>query len=132
MRPVVRNVLVLTGCLVVVAVAGLFATTVLRTATVASTQVASASVVVDTSDAAGAAKLTVLAPVRFDSGGGQREVPAGTQFTTTGALLTSALPAHRPAAVGDTLRCDLRISVSRGQPVIDLVRCVPARTSPRG
>lgn len=115
-----------------VAVAGVFATTVLSTATVASTQTASASVAVVANDSAGAAKLTFLAPVRFDSGAGEHEVTAGTQFTTTGALLASALPAHHGASVGDTLRCDLRISVSHGEPVVDLIRCSPARTSPRG
>ena len=132
MRPVVRNTLVLVGCLAVVAVAGIVATTLLRTATVASTQTASTQVVVDANEASGAARLTVLAPVTIKSGGGRRVVPPGTQFTTTGALLSDALPAHNVAAVGDTLDCDLRVSVSGGQPVIDVVRCAPARTSPRG
>jgi hypothetical protein len=131
-RPVARNVLVFVGCLAVLGVAGVLATTALRAATVAPTQLASAPVVVDANDADGAARLTVLAPVRFDSGGGTRVVAAGTQFTTTNALLTSALPAHGKAAVGATLTCDLRVSVSRGNPVIDLVRCQPAKTSARG
>jgi hypothetical protein len=128
----VRNIVILTGCLAVVAVGGILATTVLRTATVASTQTASTQVVVDTNDSGGVARLTVLAPVTFRSGGGKRVVAPGTQFTTTAALLTDALPSHNSAAVGDTLDCDLRVSQSRGQPVIDLVRCAPAKTSPRG
>ncbi len=132
MPPAVRNILILTGCLAVVAVAGILATTLLRTATVAATQTASTQVVVATDDAAGAARLTVLAPVTVRSGDGQRVVAPGTQFTTTGALLAGALPAHDAVSVGDTLDCELRVSVSGGQPVIDLVRCAPARTSPRG
>jgi hypothetical protein len=104
----------------------------LRTSTVAPTQVATAPVVVDTNDASGAARLTVLAPVRFDSGAGQRTVAAGTQFVTASALLTGSLAPPATAAVGSTLSCDLRISMSRGQPVIDLVRCERSRTSARG
>jgi hypothetical protein len=127
-----RNVLVFVGCLAVLGAAGGLATVALHTATVASTQVETASVVVDANDAAGAAKLTVLAPVSFDSGGGQRTVAAGTQFVTASGLLTDSLPAKSKAAVGDTLSCDLRISMSRGTAVIDLVRCEPSRTSPRG
>jgi hypothetical protein len=130
--PVLRNVLVFTGCLLVLGVAGGLATIALRSSTVATTQIATAPVVVDANNADGAAKLTVLAPVRFPSGAGQREVPAGTQFTTAGALLASALVAPATARVGTTLTCDLRIGVFRGEPVIDLVRCAPARTSPRG
>jgi hypothetical protein len=131
-RPAVRNIVILVGCLAVVAVAGVFATAALRSATVSPTQTASTQVVVDTDDAAGAAKLTVLAPLTVDSGGGRRVVAPGTQFTTTGALLAGALPAHNVAAVGDTLDCALRVGVSGGQPVLDLVHCVPAKTSPRG
>lgn len=98
----------------------------------APTQVARAPVVVDANTAAGSAQLTVLAPLTFDSGGGQRVVAAGTQFVTTSALLASALPTSALPAAGDTLQCDLRVSVSGGQPVIDLVRCSPARTVARG
>jgi hypothetical protein len=99
---------------------------------VSPTQVARATVVVTANDASGAARLTVLAPVWFDSGGGRREVPAGTQFVTASSLLVDALPPRSTAGVGDTLSCDLRVSVSGGQPVLDLVRCDPARTSARG
>jgi hypothetical protein len=130
--PALRNVLVFTGCLLVLGVAGGLATLALRSSTVAGTQIATAPVVVDTNDEAGAAKLTVLAPVRFSSGAGQREVAAGTQFTTASALLASALDPPSIARVGTTLTCDLRIGVSSGEPVIDLVRCARARTSPRG
>jgi hypothetical protein len=130
--PVLRNVLVLTGCLLVLGVAGGLATIALRTSTVASTQIATAPVVVDTNDEAGAAKLTVLSPVSFSSGAGHREVAAGTQFTTASALLASALDPPATAHVGSTLTCDLRIGMSGGDPVIDLVHCAPARTSPRG
>ncbi len=136
MRPAVRNVLLLTGCLAVVGIAGGMATLALRSATVSPTQVARATVVVTANDASGAARLTVLAPVRFDSGGGQREVAAGTQFVTASSLLADSFPSPQPppgaVAVGDTLSCDLRVSMSGGQPVLDLVRCEPARTSPRG
>ncbi|HEX5404027.1 MAG TPA: hypothetical protein VFX16_17205 [Pseudonocardiaceae bacterium] len=132
MRPGVRNVLVLTGCLAVLGTAGGLATAALHSATVASTQVETAAVVVDANDTSGAAKLTVLQPVNVNSGGGRRTVPAGTQFVTASGLLTESLPAASKAVVGDTLSCDLRISVSRGDPVIDLVRCTPAKTSPRG
>jgi hypothetical protein len=131
-RQAARNVLVFAGCLAALGTAGGLATVALHTATVASTQVETAAVVVDANDAAGAAKLTVLTPVDFDSGGGTRTVAAGTQFVTASGLLTDALPAKSKAAVGDTLSCDLRISESRGTPVIDIVRCSPARTSPRG
>jgi hypothetical protein len=129
---VLRNVLVFTGCLLVLGVAGGLAAVALRSATVAGTQIATASVVVDANDETGAAKLTVLAPVRFSSGAGHREVAAGTQFTTAGALLAGALEPPAKARVGSTLTCDLRIGMSDGDPVIDLVRCTPARTSARG
>jgi hypothetical protein len=132
MHPALRNVFTLTGCLVVVGVAGGMATLALRSATVAPTQVATATVVVASNDASGAARLTVLDPVRFNSGGGQRVVAAGTQFVTANSLLVDSLPPPRAVAVGDTLSCDLRVSMSRGQPVLDLVRCAPARTSARG
>jgi hypothetical protein len=128
----VRGVLVLVGCLAALAVAGVLATTALRSATVAPTQLVTAPVVVDANESAGAARLTVLEPVWFDSGGGRRQVAAGTEFTTASALLADALPAHGAAAVGDTLSCAMRISISQGQPVIDLVHCAPAKTSPRG
>jgi hypothetical protein len=59
-------------------------------------------------------------------------VAAGTQFVTANSLLVDSLPPPGAVAVGDTLSCDLRVSVSRGQPVLDLVRCAPARTSARG
>lgn len=128
----VRNVLVLTGCVVAVGGAGILATTALGSTSVSPTQVATAPVVVDTNDPAGTAQLTVLTPVTFDSGGGQRVVAAGTQFVTSSSLLVDALPARVKPAVGDTLSCDLRIGVSSGAPVIDLVRCTPAKTSARG
>lgn len=128
----VRNVVVLAGCLVAVAAAGVLATGALRNATEAPTQVATAPVVVDANTTAGSAQLTVLAPVTFDSGGGQQVVQAGTQFVTTSELLASALPPNTNPAVGATLSCDLRVSVSGGQPVIDLVRCTPAKTVARG
>lgn len=128
----VRNILMLVGCVAVLGVAGVLATTALRSATVSPTQSVTAPVVVDANDAAGAARLTVLAPVRFDSGGGTREVAAGTEFTTTNALLTGSLPAHGKAGVGTTLSCALRVGMSRGQPVIDLLHCLPAHTSARG
>lgn len=128
----VRNVLVLAGCLVAVTAAGVLATVALRSSTVAPTQVASAPVVIDTNTAAGSAQLTVLAPVTYASGSGSRVVAAGTQFVTTSALLTSALPAKAKPAAGATLDCALRISGEPQQPVIDLVRCTPARTTARG
>lgn len=132
MRPAVRNAILFIGCLVVVGVAGGTATLALRSATVSPTQVARATVVVAANDASGAARLTVLTPVPFRSGGGQREVAAGTQFVTASSLLAESLPPPGSVAIGDTLSCDLRISVSGGQPVLDLVRCEPARTSARG
>lgn len=132
MSPAVRTALTLTGCLVLLAAAGWAATTAMRSATVASTQVATAPVVVDANDDAGIARLTVLAPMTFDSGGGRRQVAAGTQFGTASTLLTGSLPAPATVATGDTLSCAMRVSISRGQPVIDLVRCEPGRTSPRG
>lgn len=132
MSPAVRNVLVLAGCLLVLGLAGWLCTAALRSATVAPTQVATAPVVVDANVSNGAAKLTVLAPVGFRSGAGRRQVPAGTQFATASALLAGALPPRTTAAVGATLTCDLRIGMSRGVPVIDLVRCRPSTTSPRG
>jgi hypothetical protein len=131
-RPLFRNIITLTGCLVVVGVAGGMATLALRSATVSPTQVATATVVVDTNDTSGAAKLTVLDPVSFRSGGGQRVVAAGTQFTTTSALLVGALPTPGAVAIGDTLSCDVRVGTSGGQPVLDLVRCTPAKTTARG
>ena len=132
MHPTVRNALLLAGCLAAVGAAGGLASLALHSATVSPTQVARATVVVTANDTSGAARLTVLAPVWFDSGGGRREVPAGTQFVTASSLLIDALPPQSPAAVGDTLSCDLRVSMSGGQPVLDLVRCDPARTSARG
>jgi hypothetical protein len=127
-----RNAVVLAGCLVVLGVAGTLATTALSTATVAPVQTATASLVVDANEPAGAARLTVLAPVVFRSGGGTREVPAGTQFLTTNDLLTGALPPHGRAVEGDTLRCTVLVGTVDGRPVIDLVHCAPAKTSPRG
>jgi hypothetical protein len=118
--------------LLVVGIAGGMATLALRSASVSPTQLATATVVVDSNDASGAAKLTVLNPVRFSSGAGQRVVAAGTQFTTTSALLAQALPAPSTVAIGDTLSCDLRVGTSHGQPVLDLVRCERAKTSARG
>ncbi|HKN98234.1 MAG TPA: hypothetical protein VJX10_14035 [Pseudonocardiaceae bacterium] len=132
MSSTVRSVLVLVGCLTALAVAGVLATTALRSATVAPTQLATAPVVVDANESSGAARLTVLAPVWFDSGGGRRQVAAGTEFTTASALLADALHTHGAVGVGDTLRCAMRISISQGEPVIDLVRCERAKTSPRG
>jgi hypothetical protein len=132
MRTAVRNALLLTGCLTALGVAGGLATVALRTASVSPTQLANATVVVDTNDEGGTAKLTVLASVRVSTGGGDRTVTAGTQFATTNALLTDALPAPGKAVVGSTLSCDLRVGSSQGQPVIDLVRCVPTKTSARG
>jgi hypothetical protein len=131
-RPTLRNAIVLTGCLAVVGTAGGVATFALRSATVSPTQVARATVVVTANDTSGVARLTVLAPVRFASGGGQREVTAGTQFVTASSLLTGALPAPGAPKIGDTLACDLRVSVSGGQPVLDLVKCAPTGTSARG
>lgn len=132
MHPTVRNAVLLAGCLAAVGAAGGLASLALHSATVSPTQVARATVAVAANDASGAARLTVLAPVWFDSGGGRREVTAGTQFVTASSLLNDALPPPATAAVGDTLSCDLRISMSGGQPVLDLVRCSPAQTSPRG
>jgi hypothetical protein len=129
----VRGALVLVCCFAMLGAAGWFANRALRAATVAPTQVANAPVVVDADDDMGAARLTVLAPVRFASGAGaQREVAAGTQFVTASAKLNDSMRAPATAAAGDTLSCDLRISVSQGQPVIDPLRCEPGRTSPRG
>jgi hypothetical protein len=116
----------------VVGIAGGMATLALRSATVSPTQLATATVVVDSNDTSGAAKLTVLNPVRFSSGGGQRVVAAGTQFTTTSALLAQALPTPSTITIGDTLSCDLRVGTSHGQPVLDLVRCERAKTTARG
>lgn len=113
-------------------IAGWVAHSALRSATVAPSQVATAPVVVDANDAMGAARLTVLAPVRFASGGGQREVAAGTQFVTASAELNDAMRAPATAAAGDTLSCQLLVGVFQGQPVIDPLRCEPGRTSPRG
>jgi hypothetical protein len=131
-RPGVRNAVLFIGCLAMVGTAGGLASLALHAATVSPTQIAQATVVVAANDASGAARLTVLAPVRFRSGGGEREVAAGTQFVTASSLLVDALPPPGAVAVGDTLSCDLRVSVSGGQPVLDLVRCAPARTSARG
>jgi hypothetical protein len=130
--PAVRTTLVLAGCLLVLGLAGWLATTALWSATVAPTQVANAPVVVDANVRDGAAKLTVLTPVGFGSGADRRVVPAGTQFSTASALLTDALPPRAAAGVGATLTCDLRIGMSRGAPVIDLVRCHPSVSTPRG
>jgi hypothetical protein len=131
--PTIRGGLVLVCCVVTLGAAGWFEVVVLRSATVAPTQVATAPVVVDANDDQGAARLTVLAPVWFASGGGgQRVVAAGTQFVTASAVLDWSMRAPATAAAGDTLSCDLRVRVSRGQPVIDPVRCEPGRTSPRG
>lgn len=121
----------LTVCFAMLGGAGWLATMALRAATVAPTQVATAPVVVDANDDAGTARLTVLAPVTFTSGAGRRQVAAGTQFVTASSLLNEST-APATATAGDTLSCDLRISVSGGQPVIDLVRCAPGRNSPRG
>jgi hypothetical protein len=131
-RPTIRNGILLTACLAVVGMTGGVATLALRSATVSPTQVARATVAVTANDRSGVARLTVLAPLSFSSGGGQREVPAGTQFVTASSLLTGSLPAPGAVAVGDTLSCDLRVSVSGGQPVLDLVRCAPTLTSARG
>jgi hypothetical protein len=131
-RPAARNVLVLIGCLAVLGTAGGLATVALHTATVAPTQLATAAVVVDANDTEGTAKLTVLSPVSFNSGGGQQTVAAGTQFVTASALLAGSLTAPSKPVVGGTLSCALRISMSSGGPVIDLVRCEPGKTSPRG
>lgn len=128
----VRTALLLTGCLAALGVAGGLAAVALRSASVSPTQLARATVVVDTNDTGGTAKLTVLAPVRVSSGGGDRTVSAGTQFATTNALLAEALPPPGSAAVGVTLSCDLRVGSSHGQPVIDVVHCEPAKTSARG
>lgn len=122
----------LAGCLAVVGVAGGMATLALHTATASPTQTATATVVVDANEVSGVARLTVLTPVPFRSGSGQRVVAAGTQIVTASSLLTAALPPSSAAAVGDTLSCDMRIGVSDGQPVMDLVHCTPARTAARG
>jgi hypothetical protein len=128
----VRNVLLLVGCLAVLGAAGVLADVAMRSATVAPTQVAKAPVVVDQNTDNGSAQLTVLAPVTFDSGGGQRVVEAGTQFVTTSALLAGSLSPQATPAAGTTLSCDLRVSIYQARPVIDLVRCQPARTTARG
>jgi hypothetical protein len=125
-------VILFVGCVTVLGGAGGIAALALRTATVSPTQVARATLVVAANDASGAARLTVLAPVPFNSGGGQQEVAAGTQFVTASSLLAGSLPPPATVAIGDTLSCDLRISMSGGQPVLDLVTCEPAHTSARG
>jgi hypothetical protein len=128
----VRNALLLAGCLVALAAAGGLAMLALRSASTSPTQLANTTVVVDTNEEGGTAKLTVLASVRVSSGGGDRTVSAGTQFATTNAMLAASLAKPGAAPVGSTLSCDIRVGSSQGQPVIDLVRCAPAKTTARG
>jgi hypothetical protein len=130
--PAVRDALVLVVCLGLLGTAGWLATGALRAASESPTQLTTAPVVVDDYDQAGSARLTVLEPVTVPSGGGHRQVQAGTQFTTSGGLLSAAMAAPATAAVGATLSCDLRVGVARGKPVIDVVRCEPGHGSPRG
>jgi hypothetical protein len=131
-RAAVRNGLAIAGCLAALAVAGLVALLAMRSASVPPTQLATATVVVNADAVGGTAQLTVVEPVRFPSGGGSATVPAGTSFTTTNALLTGALGGPNGAPVGVTLSCQLKVRMWRGAPVIDVVRCAPAGTSPRG
>lgn len=128
----VRSALALVACLGLLCAAGWLATGALRAATVAPTQFTTAPVVVDDYAQAGSARLTVLEPVTVPSGGGQREVAAGTEFVTASGLLDAAMAAPATAAAGATLSCDLRIGMWAGQPVIEVVRCEPGRGSPRG
>jgi hypothetical protein len=130
--PIIRSAFVLVTCLGVLGGAGWLATVALGASSVAPTQLTRAPLVVDTYDTGGVTRLTVLEPMTFPSAGGPREVPAGTQFVTASALLDSSLAAPATAAVGDTLSCALRVNVSQGEPIIDLVRCAPGRGSPRG
>jgi hypothetical protein len=122
-------VLLLCGCLVVLGAAGAMAGMALRS-TSAPTQVLSGTVVVDSNDPGGTAKLTVLddLPLANSSQG----VPAGTQFVTTNATLAEVLVPPAGSTVGTTLTCDLRVRIAKGTPVIDVVRCAAAPTSPRG
>jgi hypothetical protein len=124
--------LTLIGCLLALAVAGIVALLAMRSASVPPTQLATATVVVDTNQAGGTAQLTVVEPVRFASAGGSATVPAGTMFTTTNATLTSAVTTPSATGVGVTLSCQLKVRLWRGAPVIDVVRCTPTGTSPRG
>lgn len=113
--------------------AGWLAAMAMHSTSVSPTQLATASVAVTSNEPGGSAKLTVLVPVEVPAPAGSRVVPAGTQFVTTSATLTGTLGDTPGAvAVGSTLSCDLRIGSGRGDPVIDVVRCVPAATSPRG
>jgi hypothetical protein len=127
-----RGALVLIGCLVMLGAAGWLATLAMHSTSVSPTQLATASVVVDSNQPGGSARLTVLAPVKVAAPAGSRVVPAGTEFVTTNATLTGALPPPGAAAVGSTLSCDLRVGAASATPIIDVVSCVPAATSPRG
>lgn len=130
MFPFVRSLLALVACLGVLAGAGWLANLAMTAATAAPIQSVTAPVVVDDYTDQGSARLTVLEQVSFVTGGGTRDVPAGTQFVTTAANLDTALSAT--ATAGATLSCAMRVSMAQGRPVIDLLRCAPGHDSPRG
>lgn len=129
MAATVRNALVLTGCLAAVVTLGLVAVRTLQAASAPALRETTTTVAVDTNDAGGTARLTVLDAMRLGSG---QTVAPGTQFTTTSQTLAGSVPGGAPPGVGATLSCTLLVRVDQGQPVIDVRTCVPARTSPRG
>jgi hypothetical protein len=125
----VRNALVLTGCLVVLVTLGFVAVHTLQVASAPALRQATTKVAVDASVEGGTTRLTVLDAMTV--GPGQTVAP-GTEFTTTSDTLAGSVPGGAPPGVGATLSCTLLVRVDLGQPVIDVQRCVPATSSPRG
>jgi hypothetical protein len=127
----IRDALVLVGCLAVLGLTGEAAAGVLTTASVSPIQATRTSVRVSSDDVGGMAKLALLAPIRLSSGGSTRLLPAGTQFGVGSSELAAATASGPPGPVGtvvpvnQTLTCDLLIGWSQGQPVIDVERCAP-------
>lgn len=123
MRRSVRNALILIGCLLVIGAAGSFAFLALNGSSATTAQPVTTTLRVARNDAGGLAELTTTAPVQLNSG---TTLPAGTPVSVPSISLTSALAPAAAPAVGATLRCDLSVSATPGNQVIDIVRCAQA------
>ncbi|HEX4226422.1 MAG TPA: hypothetical protein VHZ97_28930 [Pseudonocardiaceae bacterium] len=126
MRRSARNALLLTGCLLLIGAAGVFAFIALNGASAEGAQPLTASLRVVQNDPGGLAKLTTVASTKLASG---TTLPAGTAVSIPSVTLASALTPAQAPAIGATLRCDLSVNWTKTAQVIDIIQCSPAAAS---
>lgn len=126
MRRSARNALLLTGCLLLIGAAGVFAFVALNGASAEGAQPVTTSLRVVRNDPGGLATLTTVAATKLTSG---TTLPAGTAVSIPSVTLAGALSPASAPAIGATLRCDLSVNWSRTTQVIDIIQCSPAAAS---